>query len=50
MIKEITLLIIVTIISIIGCKRGVFTTDFMNGYTFCLLIVTLLTLIHKSGW
>lgn len=44
------LLIIVTIISLIGCRNGVLTTDFMNGYTFCLLIVTLLTLIHKSGW
>ncbi|WP_288709588.1 hypothetical protein [uncultured Clostridium sp.] len=50
MIGYIVLLIIVTIISLIGCRNGVLTTDFMNGYTFCLLIVTLLTLIHKSGW
>lgn len=44
------LLIAVAIISIIGCKKGIFTTDFMKGYMFCVLIVTLLRLAYKLGW
>lgn len=50
MIIHTILLIIVTIISLIGCRNGVFTTDFMKGYTFCLLIATLLILVDKLGW
>lgn len=43
-------LIVVTIISIICCKKGVFTTDFMKGYTFCILLVILSTLVYKLEW
>lgn len=50
MIGYIILLIAVTIISIIGCKKDIFTTDFMKGYMFCILIVTLLRLVYKLGW